>query len=388
MELSTVFEFASPARIIFGEGALQQAGKIAATYGSRGLVVTGLGSAATTRLFALLRDEGIELLSVEVSGEPEISSLTNQIQAARTFDPHVVIGFGGGSSLDTAKAISAMLTNPGELTDYLEVIGKGKVMMNVAAPCIAIPTTAGTGSEVTRNAVIGAPERQMKVSMRSVRLLPQVALVDPELTYTLPPAITAATGMDAIAQVLEPYVSARANRMTDMFCREALQVGPQALYQAFQDGQNREARKMMSWTSLLGGLALANAGLGAVHGFASPIGGMFNIPHGVVCARLLVPVMTANINALRQRSPFSPALTRYAEAACWMTGNAEARIEDGIDWLEQITESMAIPRLSHYGIGEQHVPAIVEKATIASSMKANPIRLTDLELASILQAAI
>jgi len=351
-------------------------------------VVTGKGGAATERLTSYLEENDLQWQLVEVSGEPDIQFVSRCIQVAHSFQTDIVIGFGGGSSLDTAKAISAMLTNSGDLLDYLEVVGKGKALRQPAAPCIAIPTTAGTGSEVTRNAVLGVPEHQMKVSMRSPKMLPKVALVDPELTYSLPPNVTAATGMDAITQVLEPYVSARANPITDLFCREGLVNGPSALLQAHRDGTDREARRKMAWTSLMGGLALANAGLGAVHGFASPIGGMFNAPHGAVCARLLSPVMTANVSALRKRSPDSLALSRYTEVSRWMTGREDASAEDGIVWLEQLTDNLSIPRLSQYGIGEGDIASIVDKAANASSMKANPIQLTTEELESVLRAAI
>jgi alcohol dehydrogenase class IV len=355
------FEFATPARVIFGEGTLREVGKIAASYGNRAVVVTGQGGAEPERLLCYLQDKGLDWVQVQVAGEPDIYSIVNAVRAAHSFEANVVIGFGGGSSLDTAKAISAMLTNPGDLMDYLEVVGKGQPLLHLGAPCIAIPTTAGTGSEVTRNAVLGVHDQQMKVSMRSPLMLPRVALVDPELTFSLPPAVTATTGMDAITQVLEPFVSIRSNMMTDLFCREGLQNGPQALLRAYKNGEDREARRCMAWTSLMGGLALANSGLGAVHGFASPIGGMFDAPHGAVCARLLAPVMEMNVHALRERAPGIPILDRYAAAARWMTGNDAARIEDAIEWLNELTYELAIPPLSTYGLSQEDIPTIVEK---------------------------
>jgi alcohol dehydrogenase class IV len=373
--MSKVFEFTTPNRLIFGENAVSDAGKITAAFGKRAVVVTGTGAASTERLFHFLQESGVQFLQLEVASEPDVDFVDNCIQAAFSFNANVVVGFGGGSSIDTAKAVSAMLTNPGELLDYLEVVGKGHTLRNPAAPCIAIPTTAGTGSEVTRNAVLGFKDQKMKVSMRSPLMLPQVALIDPELTYSLSPAVTAATGMDAITQVLEPYVSVRANPMTDLFCREGLQTGPNALLRAYRDGEDREARSKMAWTSLMGGLALANSGLGAVHGFASPIGGMFNAPHGAVCARLLAPVMAANVQALKDRAPESSTLERYTEAAQWITGNNSACVEDGIEWLKQLTVDLDIPSLSEYGLTAHDIPVIVEKAAKASSMKANPVRL-------------
>jgi alcohol dehydrogenase class IV len=383
-----IVEFTAPARIVFGEGVAGQAGRAAAEYSKRALVVTGTRGAAPDRIWEALQAEGVHWLQLMVRGEPDILFIEDCLREVSLFNPGVVIGYGGGSVMDTAKAISAILTNPGELFDYLEVVGKGQALVNAALPCIAIPTTAGTGSEVTRNAVIGVPDRHMKVSMRSPLMLPKVALVDPEVTYKLPPAITAATGMDAITQVLEPYVSAKANRMTDLFCQDGLKNGPQALLQAYQNGEDREARSKMAWTSLMGGLALANAGLGAVHGFASPIGGIYDAPHGAVCARLLAPVMKVNIQALQERDPNSPILNRYECAACWMTGSEHSRLEDGVIWLEELSMKLAIPPLSAYGLNEDVIPSIVEKAATASSMKANPIRLTEEELSKILRAAL
>jgi alcohol dehydrogenase class IV len=382
------FEFSAPNRIIFGDAAVQQAGKITSEIGKRVVVVHGAGGAAPEKLLEQLDDHHIEWQPIEVTAEPSIASVSAGAVIARSFAADVVIGYGGGSALDTAKAISAVLTNPGDLLDYLEIIGRGLALRYPSAPCIAIPTTAGTGSEVTRNAVLSVPEEGMKVSMRSPLMLPHVALVDPELTYSLPSQVTATTGMDAITQVLEPYVSIRANAMTDMFCRDGLQNGPQAMLKAYRDRDDRAARRKMAWTSLMGGLALANSGLGAVHGFASPIGGMFYAPHGAVCARLLAPVMAVNVRALRERQPESQTLERYTEVSRWVTGKSEARIDDGILWLEQLTSDLAIPPLSQYGLNENDIPAVVEKASVASSMKANPIKLTDEELSEILLHAI
>ena len=213
----------------------------------------------------------------------------------------------------------------GELLDYVEIIGRGQALTKPSAPFIAIPTTAGTGSEVTRNAVLASPEHRVKVSLRSPLMLARVALVDPELTYDLPPALTASTGLDALTQLIEPFVCLRANPMTDGLCVEGMRRAARSLRVAFTDGQNKSAREDMAVASLFGGLALANAGLGAVHGFAGPIGGMFPAPHGAVCAALLPHVMTANIRALRQRAPGSEALRRYDKVARLLTGSTQQR---------------------------------------------------------------
>lgn len=289
--------------------------------------------------------------------------------------------------IDTGKAVSAMLTNRGELLDYLEVIGGGQAISRPPAPFIAIPTTAGTGSEVTRNAVLGAPEQRFKVSMRSPMLLPRLALIDPELTYSLPPAITASTGLDALTQLIEPYVSIRANPLTDALCLAGIERAARSLKRAYMNGRNLEARRDMALASLFGGLALANAGLGAVHGFAAPLGGMFPAPHGAVCARLLPLVMEANLKALQERMPDSPALPRYQEIARLLTGRTDATAEQGTAWVRELVSTLEIPPLSTYGVGSSDLPEAVEKASRASSMKANPIKLTEAELLEILREA-
>ena len=269
------FEFATATRIIFGTGALKEVGGIAASFGQRALVVTGRSADRATSLLDLLRDAGVEAVTFEVPGEPTTDIVREGTEAARAADCDLVIAIGGGSAIDAGKAIAALLTNGGVPLDYLEVIGRGQPITKPAAPCIAIPTTAGTGAEVTRNAVLASPEHRVKVSLRSPLMLPRVALVDPALTYSMPPAITASTGLDAFTQVLEPYVSHLANPLTDTLCREGLMRAAIALPRAFEDGGDVEAREDMALASSSAGLALANAKLGAVHGFAGVLGGMF-----------------------------------------------------------------------------------------------------------------
>jgi alcohol dehydrogenase class IV len=272
--------------------------------------------------------------------------------------------------------------------DYLEVIGQGRALETAPAPFIAIPTTAGTGSEVTRNAVLASPEHRVKVSLRSPFMLPRVALIDPQLTYGLPPAITASTGLDALTQVIEPYVCARPNPMTDSLCYEGIRRAAKALPLVFGDGQNTQAREDMAVASLFGGLALANAGLGAVHGFAGPIGGMFAAPHGAVCAALLPYVMEVNLRALTERQAKSETLARYQTVAQLLTGNPSAGAEEGPSWVHTLTRKLQIPGLAAYGITPDHIPEMVDKSSKASSMKANPIALTPKELAEILERAL
>jgi alcohol dehydrogenase class IV len=382
------FEFATAQRIIFGSGALQQAPAIAASLGQRPLLVAGSRPNRAGPLVDALRGCGLAVAIFSVTGEPTVADALDGVAQARQAGCDLVIGFGGGSALDAAKAIAALLANGGDPLDYLEVVGRGQPLTKPSLPCIAIPTTAGTGSEVTRNAVLGSPDHRVKASLRSPLMLPAVALVDPELTYSVPPDVTAATGLDALTQCLEPFVSARANPLTDALCREGMQRAARSLRRAFVDGSDATARADMALASLLGGLALANAGLGAVHGFAGPIGGMFPAPHGAICARLLPPVMAANVAALQQRAPASPALARYDEAARLLTGRPDAVAGDGVAWVADLVEAFAVPRLAAYGIVPADLPEIVAKSQQASSMKANPIALSAGELVRVLEQAL
>jgi alcohol dehydrogenase class IV len=280
-----------------------------------------------------------------------------------------------------------MLTNTGELEDYLEVVGASKTITQAAAPHIAIPTTAGTGAEVTCNAVLGVPEHRVKVSMRSPLMLPRLAVVDPDLTHTMPPSVTASTGLDALTQLIEVYVSNKANPLTDGLCREGLMRAGRSLRQAYEDGGNSITREDMAIASLFGGLGLANAKLGAVHGFAGPLGGMFPAPHGAVCARILPFVMEVNVRALQSRKPNSDVLSRFDEVAQRLTRQASARANDGVRWVQDLCAALNVPSLTEFGLTEQDFPAVIAKAKKSSSMKGNPVKLSDDELLEILKKA-
>ena len=387
------FEFATATRMVFGWGSLKEAAPAAVqAAGIRGgkdvLVVSGPRFQAVHPLFNQLKDAGLQPLGFAFGGEPTLTTIANGVKFARKNRSVVIIGLGGGSAIDAAKAIAAMATNPGELLDYLEVIGRGKPLTRPSLPCIAIPTTAGTGAEVTRNAVLSSPEHRVKVSLRSPMLLPVLAIVDPALTYDLPPAVTASTGLDALTQLIEAYVCTRANPMTDGFCVDGIQRAIEALPRAYRDGHDSEARDDMCLASLFGGLALANAGLGAVHGFAGPLGGMFSAPHGAVCAALLPHVMAANVRALRQRQPQSRHLARYNLVAEMVAQQEGATTDQAIAHIRQLCSDLAIPPLRTYGVTAFDIPTLVEKAQAASSMKANPIVLTNEELSEVLENAI
>lgn len=379
------FEFATATRIVFGAGTLKQAGTFAAELGSRALVV---GGANPERLRPLLAALTLPAHVFSVSGEPTVALVEQGVAEARKRSCDVIIGMGGGSVLDAGKAIAALLTNPRPVRDYLEVIGENRPLSEASAPYLAIPTTAGTGTEVTRNAVLLSPEEQVKVSLRSASMLPRVALVDPELTLSLPPDITATTGLDALTQCLEPFVSPHASPLTNGFCREGMERVARSLRRAVQQGSDLEARTDMALASLCGGLALANAKLGAVHGFAAPLGGMFPAPHGAICARLLPRVMAANIRALREREPSSPVLERYSEIAQILTVDAEAVADDGVRWVEALCQELSVRPLSSYGVTKRDVAEVVAKAERASSMQGNPVGLTTEELEEVLGQAL
>ena len=380
------FEFATATRIIFGAGKLNELGKQIESGTKRLLLVRGSSSDAIPRAREILSGLEVSILEFRVHGEPTIEVVQEGVKAARDCD--IVIGLGGGSVLDTGKAIAALVNNPGDVFDYLEVIGKGQPLVNSPLPYIAIPTTAGTGAEVTRNAVLEAPEQSVKISLRSPSMLPRVALVDPELTYNLPPEITASSGLDALTQLIEPFVSIRTNPMTDALCREGMAHASRSLRRAYDNGSNKEAREGMSIASLFGGLALANAALGAVHGFAGPLGGMLHAPHGVLCARFLPLVMEANIKAVSSRQPAHPALARYVEIAQTLTGAEDATAFDGAAWVSKLVDDLKIPQLSVYGIRPEDFPEAVLKTQQANSFKGNPIVLDATELTKILEKAL
>ncbi len=382
------FEFATATRIIFGADTLAQVGPIAAQMGHRTLIVTGSAPDRVKPLLKILAQHNLDIATFTVGSEPTIDMAQQGVQQARAKKCDMVMGFGGGSVLDAGKAIAALLTNGGSPLDYLEVIGQGKPLTEPPAPYIAIPTTAGTGTEVTRNAVLKSAEHQVKVSLRSPSMLPKLAVIDPTLTYDLPPALTAATGLDALTQVLEPFVSHKSNPVTDALCREGLRRVGGALRQAWENGGDTTARADMALTSLFGGLALANAKLGAVHGFAGPFGGMFPAPHGAVCAALLPHVMAVNVQAMQTRQPENPALARYDNVAHLLTGHAKAVAADGVTWVQDLCHDLKIPPLSEYGLTKADFALLVDKAGRASSMQGNPVKLTPTELTEILERAL
>lgn len=382
------FEFSSAGRIVFGSGSSKTLGERSRKLGRRALVITGQSAERSAPLVGQLKLAGLELATFRVGGEPRIADALAAVALGKQLAAELIVACGGGSVIDLGKAAAALLANPHDPFEYLEVVGRGQPLPQPALPLVAVPTTAGTGAEVTKNAVLASPEHAVKASLRHDSMLPAVALVDPELTLSMPPAVTASTGLDALTQCLEPYVSCQSNPLTDSIALEGLRRGARSLRRAFQHGQELAAREDMALCSLFGGLALANAKLGAVHGFAAPIGGQFTSPHGAVCARLLPLVMTANVCALRERAPSSPLLQRFDVVARALTGLPAATAEDGIGFVRELAADLQIPGLASYGMTSADVESVVTKAAAASSMKGNPLLLTQAELLEILHAAL
>ncbi len=382
------FEFATAARVVFGAGTRRELPSIARSLGRRALVVVGHSPARSEPLVLELVEAGVSCVRWSVAGEPTVEQVLTGAELARGDGCELVVAAGGGSVIDAGKAVAALAANPGDPFDYLEVVGQGRPLEHASLPFIAVPTTAGSGAEVTRNAVLTCPDQRVKASLRSALMLPRVALIDPELTLGLPAPVTAATGLDALAQLIEPYVSVRASPFIDALCLDGIARVSRALPIAFRDGSNLAAREEMAFAALLGGMALANAGLGAVHGFAGPIGGTLPAPHGAVCAALLPHVVRANVAALTAREPSNPILGRFDTIGRVLTGRSTASAVDAVEHLEHLRSDLGVPRLRQWGVVESHVPALVAQARRSSSMRGNPIELTGEELTEILAAAM
>jgi len=381
----TGFEFATAGRILAGPGRAAELPGVLAGLGSRVLVCTG---ANPERHASLLADLGLPTAVFPVAGEPTAGLARAGVAAARGHGADVIAAIGGGSVIDLGKAVAMLLANGGDPLDYLEVVGSGQKITRPAAPCVAVPTTAGTGAEVTANAVLAVPEHRLKASLRSPLMIPRVALVDPRLTASCPPPVTAASGLDALTQCLEPFVSVRATPVTDGLAREGLRRAAGGLRAAHADGGDLAARSDMAICALLGGMALANAKLGAVHGLAGVIGGTADVPHGIACAALLAPVIEANMRALRSGTPGSPALDRYAEVARLLTGKPGASVQDGLAWIGETIALLGVPGLAAFGLGPGQADDIAAKAMTSSSMQGNPVPLSQGQLKAVFLEAL
>jgi alcohol dehydrogenase class IV len=390
------FEFHSVPRIVFGRGSFAKIGDFAKDLGRTAMVVVNGGEPGdggpVDQLSALLSDEGLDAVFWRQRGEPQVGDVDQAIHLARDGGCDFVVGLGGGSALDTAKAVAGLLANGGGPLDYMEVIGRGQPITKPAVPWIAVPTTAGTGAEVTRNAVLAYREKRFKASLRSAHLLATIALVDPELGRGVPADISAQTGMDALSQLIESYTSKRAHAMTDGLALEGMVLAARSLERVVADGDNLDAREDLALAALLSGLTLANVGLGAVHGFAAPLGANLSVPHGAVCAALLPHVMEANILALQAQSPDHPWLAKYARIGQTLTGKpalpATVAMDEGVRFTAGLVERLQIPRLSQFGLTSEQIPQLVALAQKASSMRYNPVELSEAGLREILDKAL
>jgi alcohol dehydrogenase class IV len=383
------FEVATAARVVFGAGKVAEAPGLARELGvTRALVVTGRSSERAAGLRAGLEAMGIATAGFAVAEEPSVELARAGTSLAVRESCDGIVAFGGGSALDAGKAIAVLATNGGDPLDYLEVIGRGRPLTRPSLPLLAIPTTAGTGSEVTKNAVLADKTARLKASLRSIHMLPRVALIDPELLASVPRPVAAASGLDALSQLIEPFVSARANPFTDALAREGIRRSARSLAKVCDGGGDPQARHDVALASLFGGMCLANAGLGAVHGFAAPLGGMYDAPHGAVCAALLPAVLEINHRALRARSPAHPSLPRYDELGALLTGAPAARFDDALAFVRRLAKALEIPGLARWGLHPTDIPALVAKARVASSMRANAIVLEDRELEEIATCAL
>jgi alcohol dehydrogenase class IV len=379
------FEFATATRIVFGPGRAQELPALVAGWGERVVVLTG---SRPDRHRALIDALPMDAAIVTVSGEPTVGVAREAVAAAREHGAQAVVSLGGGSVIDLGKTVAMLLGNGGDPLDYLEVIGRGQPIGRPSVPFAAVPTTAGTGAEVTMNAVLASPEHGRKASVRARSMLPALAVVDPLLTVDCPPAVTAASGLDALTQCLEPLVSRNATPITDALAAQGLRHAAAGLRAAYADGTDVAARTEMALCSLLGGLSLANAKLGAVHGFAGVIGGLVPVAHGAICAALLAPVTEANVRALRERAADHPALAAYRQAAELLTGRSDATVEDGVEWIAATVRQLGITGLAAGGLDPALVDEVVDKTGSSSSTKGNPIELTPAELRQALVAAL
>jgi alcohol dehydrogenase class IV len=377
-------DLAVPGDVRFGAGRVSEIPSAVLSLGAkRVLVITGHTTSRADGMRDGLSEAAIESEVFGVDGEPTLDLVREVVGLLTERGCDAVLGFGGGSALDVAKAVAVLATSGTDPLEHLEVIGAGQPIVKPGLPCIAVPTTAGTGSEVTRNSVLSASG--VKASLRSPLMLPKVSLVDPDLLAGLPGSIIAASGMDALSQLIEPLLSRRANPFTDALARDGIRRSARSLRLAYTEGMvDLAVREDLALASLFSGLCLANSGLGVVHGIAAAAGARLAAPHGAVCAAVLAAAVAVNLGALRERAPTHPALERVGEVARLVTGRTDASPEDGIAWLRELAAALSIPRLASYGLTEAEIPDLVAAAQRASSMRGNPIDLIDAEVAEIL----
>jgi alcohol dehydrogenase class IV len=382
------FDLAVPGDVRFGAGRVSEVpGALADLGASRALVVTGRTTSRADAIRSALNEANISSVVFGVASEPSIERVRAAVDLLLETGCDAVLGFGGGSPLDVAKAVAVLATSGTDPLEHLEVIGAGRPIERPGLPCVAVPTTAGTGSEVTRNSVLSGSG--VKASLRSPLLLPKVALVDPDLLVGVPKPTIAASGMDALSQLIEPLLSQRANPFTDALAREGIRRSARSLRRAYDEGmEDPGVREDLGMASLFSGICLANSGLGAVHGLAAAAGARLSAPHGAVCAAVLAAAIDVNLRALRDRAPDHQAVQRITEVATLFAGRPDATAEDAIFWLQELTAVLSIPGLASYGLAEAEIDAVVAAAQKASSMRGNPIELGDQEVSEIVTRSL
>jgi alcohol dehydrogenase class IV len=382
------FQFSRLPLIYFGTGKISLLSGLIKRYGARIILVTDQNSFLRSPGFEMLRDSlsnaGISYLPVTVATEPSPDLIDNHVIRFRGEPIDAVVAIGGGSVIDTGKALSAMLYNEFSVREFLEGVGN-REHPGIRLPFIAVPTTAGTGSEATKNAVISEVGSDgYKKSLRHENFVPDIAIVDPDLTVSCPPHITAAGGMDCFTQLIEAFLSVKSNEYTDALAIEGLKAVSSSLLDCFLNGENTDARSGMSFAALTSGICLANAGLGAVHGFASSAGGLFNIPHGVLCGTLMASANAINVRELKKTGSNPTALVKYASLGRLFINDGDKPdgyyIDGFIHYLEKLTDDLKLPGLSKYGIRKEDLGKICEMTEI----KNNPVKLGKEDLQEIL----
>lgn len=374
------FDVFHPRTIHAGRGRVAGAGDAVRRQGTRCLVCTGAHTDRAVPLFDSLKRAGVVFEVISTNGEPTFDAVRQAVDRARSFAPTHIAAMGGGSAIDMGKAVSMLLTHGGDPLDYAEVVGQGKSFTQPGVPVLAIPTTAGAGAEMTRNAVLREPDHGVKVSLRSPYMVPEQVILDADTMDSLPPSVMAATGMDALCQLIEAFVSIRATPWTDALCRAGIAIAIDQLETACRETGNEAAREQMMWAACWSGMALTNAGLGAVHGFAAAAGGVVDAPHGWICARLLAPVTRANIAKLREQEDHHEVMGKYKEIAERMQGDPTASPEQAADGLARLTETLPLADLH---VSEHYERKIIQDTLKSSSIKGNPVTLSAPELKTL-----
>ncbi|MEZ8823235.1 iron-containing alcohol dehydrogenase [Vibrio amylolyticus] len=377
-----MFQFMTSTRIIFGEGALQSSLSVLNQFGYSVLLVTGKDQSRSAPLLSYLKSQNMRYQHVSISGEPNITMIEETSVVGRKFKPDMVVSIGGGSVIDMGKALAAIIPNQGSVYDYVEVVGRNVPLKTKPLPFIAIPTTASTGSEVTRNAVLRSGQDKVKVSLRSPEMLADVAIVDPTLTYGTDPYTSGRGAMDVFTHLMEAYVCGDPNPLTDMVCEEGLRKLSGAVIAACRH-DDPSARADLSFAAMLGGMAITNAKLGAAHGLASALGGKLNAPHSVITGQLAPFVMKENIKVAKEHGR-QDVLQRYMRLAQIVTGRTNVHVEDGVLWVRMMLDKLELPKLSEFGVCSTSFEDVAEDALMSNAIKGNPLPLTKERLTYIL----